>query len=128
MTPPETVAPAPLKVAALLCGLQGATLAGYAALESLAITRSRLAMGIGTALFFALVAAALVGCAWALMRGRSWARSPLVLAQLIGLGLAWSFRGGDTTWVAIALAIVALGVLVGILHPASIAWLSRDDA
>ena len=49
----------------------------------------------------------------------SWARGPAVLAQLIQLGLAWSFRGDPTTLVAIALAVVALVALAGIFHPAS---------
>ena len=60
------------------------------------------------------------------MGGRSWARSPVILAQLIQLGIAWSFRGGDTTVVAVVLALVSLIVVVGVLHPASIAHL--DDA
>ena len=37
----------------------------------------------------------------------SWARSPVVLAQLLQLGVAWSFRQEPTTWVAVALAVVA---------------------
>ena len=41
----------------------------------------------------------------------------------IQLGLAWSFRGGDTTVVALALALVSLVVIVGVLHPASLAHL-----
>jgi hypothetical protein len=43
-----------------------------------------------------------------------------VLAQLIQLGLAWNFRAAPTTWLAVVLAVVALVVLVGIFHPASI--------
>jgi hypothetical protein len=43
------------------------------------------------------------------------------------LGLAWSFRGGSTTWVAIVLAVVAVVVLVGLLHPASIDALTEAD-
>jgi hypothetical protein len=48
----------------------------------------------------------------------------VVLTQLIGLGVAWSFRGGDTTGVAIAIAVVAIVVLLGLLNPASIEALS----
>jgi hypothetical protein len=51
-----------------------------------------------------------------------------VLAQLIQLGIAWSFRGGDTTLVAVALAVVALVVVVGLLHPASIDALDDDPS
>ena len=72
---------------------------------------------VTTSLFFAVYGVGLLFCAWQLTRGQSWARSPVVLAQLIQLGVAWSFRGGDTTWVAIALAVVAVVVLAGFLHP-----------
>jgi uncharacterized membrane protein len=50
-----------------------------------------------------------------------------VLAQLIQLGLAWSFRDGSTLAVAIALAVIALVVLAGMLNPASIDALSDSD-
>jgi hypothetical protein len=49
------------------------------------------------------------------------------MAQLIQLGVAWSFRGGDSTLVAVALAGVALVVLVGIFHPASLRALGGED-
>ena len=44
----------------------------------------------------------------------------MLLAQLIQLGLAWNFRAGDTLPVAIVLALVAVLVLAGLLHPRSI--------
>jgi hypothetical protein len=68
----------------------------------------------------------LVAVAWFLLRLRSWARAPVVLAQLIQLGVAWSFRGGDSVAVAVALAVVAAVVLVGIFHPASLDALADD--
>jgi hypothetical protein len=49
-----------------------------------------------------------------------------VLAQLIQLGLAWSFRGGGTTVIAVVIAVVAVVVLVGLLHPASVEALAED--
>jgi hypothetical protein len=112
--------PAPLVVAASLVALEGGFLLVYAVLELVNLSSERLAMGLTTTIFFVLYGAALVSCAWAVTRGHSWARSPMVLAQLIQLGLAWSFRGGDTTVVAIAIAVVAVVVLLGLLHPASI--------
>ena len=54
-------------------------------------------------------------------------KNAVVLAQLIQLGVAWSFKDGDTVLVAAALAIVALVVIAGILHPRSIAALAADD-
>jgi hypothetical protein len=44
----------------------------------------------------------------------------VLLAQLIWLGLAWNFREGATLLVAIFLAVFAVLVLAGLLHPRSI--------
>ena len=112
--------PPPLVVAASLVAVEGGLLLMYALLEVGSLSADRLTMGITTAVFFAVYGVALLVCTWQLTRGHSWARSPIVLAQLIQLGVAWSFRGGDTTWVAVALAVVALVVLAGVLHPASV--------
>ena len=88
---------------------------------------ARAAMGITTAAFFALLGAVLIACGWLVLHGRAGARSPIIVAQVLFLGLAWSFRGGSTTWVAIGLAIVAVVVLAGLLHPASIDALTESD-
>jgi hypothetical protein len=82
-------------------------------------------MGVTTAAFFAAYGALLVFCGWQLTRGSAWVRGPVLLAQLIQLGLAWSFRDGDTLPVAIGLAVVAAVVLAGLLHPASLRALDR---
>jgi hypothetical protein len=84
-------------------------------------------MGVTTAVFFAAYGAALLGCAVLLVRRVSFARSPALLAQLIQLGLAWSFRGGATTWVAVVLALVALVVIAGLLHPTSMDALAETE-
>lgn len=118
--------PAPLKVAASLTVVEAIVLLVYAVLEIFSLTGSRVAVSVTSSVFFTLYGAALVYCAWALVRGRSWARSPVVLAQLIQLGVAWSFRGGDTLLIALALAAVALVTIAGILHPASLDFLSDE--
>ena len=118
--------PAPLVVAASLVAVEGLVLLLLAVLELASLSSQRLTMGVTTAGFFAVYGGALLLLAWSVHRGRSWARSPIVLAQLIQLGIAWSFRGGDTTLVAVALAVVALIVVAGLLHPASIDALADD--
>jgi hypothetical protein len=120
------VQPSPLVVAASLAAVEGLVLLAYAVLEAAHVHQDRVAMGVTTALFFAVLGAGLVACAWLVVRGRSWARSPIVVAQVMFLGLAWNFLGGATTWVSIALALVAVVVLVGLLHPASIDALTHD--
>jgi hypothetical protein len=114
-------------VAASLVAVEGLLLLGYAVLELASLSTDRAAVALTTSLFFAGYGLLLVGAAWAVTHGRSWARSPIVLAQLIQLGVAWSFRGGDTTPVAVAMAVVAVVVLVGILAPSSIDALADHD-
>lgn len=126
MTGPRPDLPRPLVVAAVLAALEALALLVSALLELINISGLRVTMGVTTALFFLGYGAALGLCAWGLTRLAGWARAPVVLAQLIQLGVAWSFRGGETTPVTIALAVVALAVLVGVLHPASTAALVDD--
>ena len=98
-----------------------------AVLELGNLSSVRVTMGLTTAVFFAVYGGALLFFAWQLTHGQSWARGPVVLAQLLQLGIAWSFRGGDTTWVAICLAVVAAVTLAGLLHPQSIDALSERE-
>jgi len=107
-------------VAASLVAIQGGLMFVLAVLELASLSSDRVALGLTTAGFFVVYGAGLLACAWAVSRRHSWARSPIVLAQLIWLGLAWSLRGGEGTWAAIGLAVVAVVVLAGVLHPASI--------
>jgi hypothetical protein len=113
-------------VAASLVAVEAALLIIYGVVLIPSVHSERLAMGVTTPLFFILYGAGLAFCAWSVVRLHSWARAPLVLAQLIQLGVAWSFRGGTATIVTVVLAVVAVLVLVGIFHPASIEALSED--
>jgi hypothetical protein len=125
---PTGPVPAPLSVAASLAAVEGLLLVLYGVAELFALEMARAVMGATTAAFFLVYGAGLVFCAWRMSRLASWARSPVVMAQLIQLGVAWSFRGGDSTLVAVALAGVALVVLVGIFHPASLRALGGEDS
>lgn len=118
--------PPPLLVAAGLVGLEGLLLIGYAVLELTNLHADRVTMGLTTAAFFAILGGGLVAGAWLLAHGNSRARSPVLVAQVIFVGMAWSFRGGSTTPVAIGIAATALIVLAGVLHPASFDALADD--
>jgi hypothetical protein len=120
--------PPPLVVAASLAALEGLLVLGYGVLEAVNLHADRAAMGITTAVFFGLLGFALVAAAWLVTRGRPGARAPIIVVQLMLLGLAWNLRGGSTTWVAVGVALAAALVLAGLLHPASIAALTDDDA
>lgn len=127
MTIPGSGLPAPLRVAAVLAMVQGLGLVAYAVLELLALTGGRVTMGLTTAAFFAAYGVMLLASGRALLAGRSWGRGPVVFAQLVWLGVAWSFRGGETTWVSVVLAVVALATILGLLLPASRAALEGEE-
>jgi hypothetical protein len=117
--------PAPLVVAASLTAVEGLVIGILGVVELFSLSSGRVTMGLTTGVFFAAYAGALVFFAFQLTRGTPWVRSPVVLAQLIQLGLAWNFRGGSTLPVAVGLAIVSVVVLAGLFHPASMRALER---
>ena len=121
------VRPVLLGVGAGLTALEGLVLVVYAVLEVVNVDADRVGVAVTTALFFALVGGALLVCAAGLLRVRSWARSPVVVVQLITLLTAWSFVGGETSWVAMVLASVSIAVLVCVLHPRSTAALAAEE-
>jgi len=116
-----------LVVAASLASVEGLLVLAYGVLLAADVHADRAAMGVTTSLFFILLGALITACAWYVVRRRTWARSPIVVAQVMALGLAWNFIGGDTTWVSVVLAVVAAVVLLGLLHPASVEALTDPD-
>ena len=119
-------APAPLVAAAALVVVEALLLVVYGVVLLGDLHTARLAMGATTSVFFIAYGVGLGACAWVLRGLRSWARAPIVLAQLIQLGVAWSLRGGTTTVASAALAVLAVLVLAGIFHPASLRALVDD--
>jgi hypothetical protein len=127
----SAVIPAPLRVAAALTALEAAVLIVLSVVQIVNFSGDRMAMNLTVIAFFLICACALALFARALVLGQSWARSPIVLAQLIQLGVAWSFvqadaGKGDKT-VAWFLAALSVVVLVGVFHPKSLAHLAQDD-
>lgn len=125
-----------LRVAALLVGLEVLALLAVGATVLGAGSRARLVMDVTTVAFFLIYAGGLLTCVWGLARMRRWARGPVVLAQLIQLGVAWDFRGGATqvfggsvssTTVSWTLAGVAVLVLALVLTPGATQALVDDD-
>jgi hypothetical protein len=112
--------PAPLVVASSLAAVEGLLVLVYGVVLAADIHAERAAMGVTTSVFFLFLGAVLVACGWYVVRGRTWARSPLVVIQVMALGLAWNFVGGRTTWLSVVLAVFAVVVLFGLLHPASV--------
>ncbi|HEX6247051.1 MAG TPA: hypothetical protein VFZ64_04215 [Nocardioidaceae bacterium] len=125
-SPHPDAPPAPLTVAVSLVGVEALVFLGLAVAELAAFESEKAALGATTTLFFLVYGTGLAVAAWAVWRRHSWGRAPIVVAQLIQLLVAWSFWGGATTWVAVGLAVVALVVVAGILHPRSIEALAAE--
>jgi hypothetical protein len=117
--------PAPLATAAGLTFVEGLLTVVFGVTEAVSLDSDRLVMGLTTGAFFLAYGVGLLVCAWGMNRVRPWSRGPVLLAQLIWLGLAWNFRDGGTLPVAVVLAVVAALVLGGLLHPRSIDALER---
>ena len=81
---------------------------------------------VGLSILFFVCAAALAVCAYGLLRMQSWSRAPIVLAQLITLGLAWDYRSNNTP-VAIGLLIYAVVTLACLFHRSSLEALTSQD-
>lgn len=110
--------PRPLKLTVAVVFLQAVALVVLAVLQLINLHDRRLAMGLTTSAFFLIVAVALVFCGLGLLRLNSLARSPIVLVELVNLGLAWSFR--ELVVVAVLLAVVSVLGLLGVFAPASL--------
>jgi len=115
-----------IRGAALLVAGEALLLVVLALVELVSLDTGRPSVAITTATFYLIVGGGLGYAAWGLGRHRSWSRGPVVLAQLISLGVGWSFRGGDTTWVTGALLVWALTVLVIVFSPSTTAALYGD--
>ena len=113
--------PITIVVAAALLAFEGLAALAYAVLEIGQIRMSRAEVGVGVAILMAGFGLLLLLVARGVFRGRRWSRGPAVVTQLILLPIAWSFKGGSTTWVSVALGALAIAVLVGVLHPRSTA-------
>lgn len=111
--------PPQLTVAAGLSALEGLVALGFGVVEIFQVRLFRAIVGAGVAFCMVGFAVLLLAAARALLRGRRWARAPIVVVQLILLPVGWSFRGGQTTWVAVVMIVAALLTLVAVLHPRS---------
>jgi hypothetical protein len=119
----DAKAPAPLGVAAALTAVEAVVLVLYGLSLLPELHAERLVAGLTALIFFLLYGGFLAFAAWQVYRLESWARAPIMLAQLIqfALGATW----GDAV-MATVLIVPTLVVAVGLFHPASLAALSEE--
>jgi uncharacterized membrane protein (DUF2068 family) len=111
----------PLALAAVLVALEAAAAVVFGVSAALSMQRNRIVVGAGTAVLMMGYGALLASAAWGLWRGRRWSRGPTIATQLIHLPVAWSFVGGQTTWLALLLAAMSVLTLICLLMPSSTA-------
>lgn len=70
-------------------------------------------------------AAALVFCGRALLQRASWARSPVIVWQVLQLAAGLPAFSGGAAWIAVVLVVPPVVVLVGLFTPAVSAEVSR---
>ena len=124
---PRKPVPAPLTVAVSLVAVEAAVFILFGVVEATQARGEAMALAVTATLFFILWGSGLLFCAWNLWRLASWARAPVVLAQLIQILVGGSFWGGTTTVIAVVAITVGVVALAGIFHPQSLAALEAAD-
>ena len=128
IVPPPNPAPIPVKVSGALLGAEALgllTLAVTVVVSGLG-NNARLDQLIGQGLYFVVLGAliALVGAG--LIRGKRWARTPAIVAQLVvvAIGVWMLALSGRIGW---GLGLIVLGGVAGglLLTPAANAWIKR---
>jgi hypothetical protein len=120
--PPEPARRArpPLLVAVIAgVALEAGLMLGVAAYYVAGVTRQAATdagAALGAAALIVALGAFLLVCAWALWRGRRWARGPVMTWQLLQI-LALATTGGLGTWWGWVVVLLAAAVAGGLLAP-----------
>ena len=117
---------APLRTAAGLVVVEGLLCMIFGIVEIASHHPDGEMVGVSGGLFFIAYGVALAACAWGMHTLRPWSRSPVLLSQLILIGLAWNVRT-DSPAISAGALVVAVVVLAGVLHPRSIDALNREE-
>ncbi len=122
-------APAAVRQAAVLVGLEGAAAAAVAlvfVIRGLAGADQHIVNGFGNAAVLGLLGAAVLAAAWALWNGRRWGRGIAVFTQLLLLPVSWYMGVGSHQWgYAVPLAVIAALILALLFSPATLQWLAQ---
>ena len=123
-------APALVRQAGVVVGLQGAVLVSVAAVlvvRHVAGTDDPPWLsGYGTAAWFAIMGSAVLAAGWALWTGRRWGRGIAVFANLLLLPVSWYMAVGSGQWAyGVPLALVAFVVLGLLFSPSALQWAAQ---
>lgn len=119
-----------LVVAGAIALAQALALVALGVLDLTHLVAERVGLGVGIAVLLLVFGLGLGVAAFAVMRGRHIGRGPVLVAQLISLGLAWNLRGaGDAVarWLPAVLVVTALVVLACLFSGPGRRAMSVDD-
>ncbi|WP_421740904.1 hypothetical protein [Cellulomonas sp.] len=120
--------PVALLVVCLLVTLEAAAFLGLGVAWTVDVLRGTATMP-GASLFLAAfgagIALLLLLAARGLWRGRRWARSPVIMWQILLVVLAIGWLGAEPTAWAVLVLVVAVAIGVGLLLPAVVAVTAR---
>ncbi len=125
-----SVVPPAVHYAGAVVTLEG--VAGVVAAVILAVrgfTGADARVALGTALWFVLIAGAVLAAGWALWNGRRWGRGLAVFAQLLLLPVAWYMGvGSQRPELGIPVAVVAVATLALLFTPSALRWATGQDS
>lgn len=123
----DSAAPLPVRAAGLLVGLQG--VAGVVVAVVLLLRGSTGPVPtLATAVWFAGFGAILIAVGVNLTRGRSGARTPAVVGQILLLGVAWYATGPSSRpGYGIPAAVFCILVLALLFSPPAVRWVTGED-
>ena len=118
----DAAAPLPVRAAGLLVGIQG--IAGVVVATVLLLGGSNGPVPVfATAVWFAAFGAILLAVGVNLVRGRTGARTPAVVGQILLLGVSWYASGpSGRSGYGIPAALFCVAVLVLLFSPPAVRW------
>lgn len=115
------ISPLSLRLAAVFVAVECLLLLVVAVLGL--VNPSNVGVAVGLGVIYVVSALGLALAAVGLWERRSWGRAPVVLAQLVVVGMAWDIRH-DAIALSICGLVIGAAVLACVLHPASTRALS----
>ncbi|WP_139794748.1 hypothetical protein [Saccharomonospora piscinae] len=131
----DLVSPAPrqVRIAGALTALPGFALLGFAVLLGLNAGDEPAMSGgslVAEIIYYVALAAGVLACAVALLLGKTWARSPALVVNLVVIGIGWYAAGpSDQAGFGVPIMIVGAVVVVQLFRRPSRAWVlgQQDD-
>ncbi len=127
-TPISIPPPGPVRVAAVLVLVEALGVVALAVLNLVSGLAEALAVGrtLAQAAYYLVIAAALALCASGLLRGRRWARTPSLVAQIVvfAIGVWLIAPSGQLVWGPLLVLAGGAGAVLLLSRPAN-AWINR---